>query len=126
MSGRPVLRRRSGAVASVSEGASLDGAVPTTLAVAATNCDRQADRTTNSSVNPMVHWNKTLLECAISSIARWESTVSDFDWCIRAAGRPGIPCDPRLRRGESDLGTDGASHSIGTDSPLKTWLPRGR
>jgi hypothetical protein len=33
----------------------------TTLAVAATTVTVQADRTTNSSVNPMVHWNKTLL-----------------------------------------------------------------
>jgi hypothetical protein len=33
----------------------------TTLVVAATTVTVQADRTTNWSVNPVVHWNKTLL-----------------------------------------------------------------
>ena len=60
---------------------------------------------------------KVLLERADPTLGTelwvWDSenSVSDFGPCIRAARRHRGPCDPNLRRGESDLGTDG--HRIG-------------
>ena len=95
----------------------------TTLAVAATTVTVQADRTTNWSVNPVAQWNNCFA-CAISSIARSESSVSNFGRCIRAAGRHGIPCDPRFDEAKAIWGPTGIAfdwHRITSKDMAVTW-----